>query len=186
MVAVENQPLPRMTVEEFAQIDEPGRFDLVDGEVWALPATSIPHGRYTVRFMLKLGNHVLQHGGGEVFGGELGFLVDPAGRTVLCPDVSFVRTDRQPGEEEKGFFPGAPDLAVEVISPSERPRQVQKKVARYLEAGTLLVWCVYPEQRQVIVYAEDAPPRMLGATDMLDGGNVLPGFQLSLSEIFEP
>jgi Uma2 family endonuclease len=184
MIAARTDAKRTMTIEEFAQIDEPGRFDLVDGEVWALPAASIPHGRFAVRIILALGDYVRQHPTGEVFAGELGYVISRTGRTVLCPDVSFVRTERLPGDEETGFFPGVPDLAVEVISPPESRKQVATKVDRYLRAGTPIVWCVYPEERWVVVHAPDTPPRTLGPADTLDGGSLLPELRLPLAEFF--
>jgi len=173
-----------ITKAEFEAIETPGRHDLVDGELWSLPPAKIPHGRFAARITGTLITHVEAHGNGEVFTGELGFELDETGRTILCPDVSFVRTERIPGPEERDFYRGAPDLAVEVISESERPRQVQTKVARYLTAGTALVWCVYPDQRQVVVYSDNQPPQILGVDDLLDGRDVLPGFALPLADLF--
>jgi Uma2 family endonuclease len=173
-----------LTRDEFAEVDTPGRHDLVDGELWSLPPAKIPHGRFAARIVGELIAHVKTHGGGEIFLGELGYELDPSGRTILCPDASFVRSSRIPGSDAKDFFPGAPDLAVEIISDSERPRQVQTKVARYLSAGASLVWCVYPDQKQVVVYTQDNPPRILGEADVLDGARVLPEFALPLERLF--
>src|SRR4051794_1386110 len=108
-----------VTKAEFAEIVEPGRYDLVDGELWSFPPTKIPHGRFASRLNGALYTYVEAHGGGEVFAGELGYELDSTGRTILCPDVSFVRTERIPGPDERDFYRGAPDLAVEVISESE-------------------------------------------------------------------
>ena len=173
-----------LTKAEFAEIDKPGRHDLVDGELWSSPPAKIPHGRFVFRITGALSAYLESHGGGEGFGGELAFELDETGRTIFCPDVSFLRTERVPGPEERDFYLGAPDLAVEVISESERPKQVQTKVARYLSAGTRLVWCIYPAQNQIVVYSDEEPPQILGFNDVLDGRDVLPGFSLSLAKLF--
>lgn len=170
-----------MTEAEFAEIEEPGRYDLVDGELWSLPAAKIPHGRFTARVIVALAN---VGGNGEVYGGELGFVLSCDRRTILCPDASYVQSERMPDDDDRGFFVGYPDLAVEVISDSERPSRVQAKVARYLEAGTTLVWCVYPDKKQVVVYSNNDAPTILGLTDSLTAEPVLPGFRLELAELF--
>jgi Uma2 family endonuclease len=180
MVAVRQE----MTKEEFAEIDVPGRYDLVDGELWSLSPTQIPHGQYAADLTIELGIYLRSSGSGRLYSGEMGYELDETGRTILCPDVSFVQSNRLPPKGSKGFFRGVPDLAVEIVSESERPRQVQTKVARYLDAGARLVWCVYPDQQQVVVYSDEEPPQILGVDDQLDGRDVLPGFSLPLSELF--
>ena len=119
-----------LTEEEFAQIDLPGRHDLVDGELWSTAPTRIPHGRFATRIIAHLARHVDGNGGGEVFSGELGFILDSESRTILCPDVAFVEEARIPSDSETGFFHGAPALAIEVISEIERLREIQTIVAR--------------------------------------------------------
>ena len=179
MVAVRRE----MTKAEFAAIDKPGHYDLVDGELWSVTPTKIPHGHYAAELTTDLNIYLRANGGGRVYSNDPGFVIDETGRTILCPDVAFVRTERiPPGLDD--FFPGAPDLAVEVISRSERPKQVRIKVARYLAGGTRLVWCVYPERKQVVVHSDQQPPLTLGANDVLDGGELLPGFRLALSALF--
>jgi Uma2 family endonuclease len=173
-----------ITDTEFAEIDTPGRHDLVDGERWSMPPVRIPHGRYATRIIVALGRFVEPLGIGEVLSGELGFVLTIDRRTILCPDAAFVRRERIPSIEEKGIFNGAPDLAVEVISDSERPGQVQTKVARFLSAGTTLVWCVYPELKQVVVYHQEQPPRILNEGDTLTADPVISGFELPLGEYF--
>lgn len=167
---------------EFAAIDTPGRHDLVDGELWSLPPTTLLLSRCITELIGALGIFARRTAIGEVFAGEMGFELDP--HTVLCPDASFVRLARIPPRGTNTFFPGAPDLAVEVTSRAESSAKVQTKVARYLSSDTALIWCVYPEQRQVVVYTDDEPPRVLSEADTLDGGSVLPGFELPLRTLF--
>jgi Uma2 family endonuclease len=173
-----------MTLEEFLAFDTPGRFDLIDGELH-VAGTSIDHGILTGLFVFWLNAFVLPRKLGVVCGSETAYVVKEGNPpTVLLPDVSFLPADRVPPRGTEGHFRGAPEVAVEIVSPSERPRAVRLKVRRYLEAGTLLVWCVYDQRRQVAVHRPDREPVILGPADVLDGGDVLPGLALPLSEVF--
>jgi Uma2 family endonuclease len=103
--------------------------------------------------------------------------------TVRSPDAAFVRRERLP-ELSDHFVPVAPDLAVEVLSPSDRMADALGKVAMYLQAGVQLVWLVDPAARVVTVFRPDGPPKILGQSDALDGGDLLPGLTIPLAEIF--
>ncbi len=177
--------LPRtMTIEEFAQIDEDGHFDLVDGEVWQVAASGARHGKYGVRLARFLGNHVAEIGHGEVNSLEFGYVIRPDEATVLCPDISYLSAEHVvPNSDD--FHVGPPDLAVEVISPSETARRVGIKVGRYLESGTSIIWCVYPKTRQIVVHEADRAPEILSVGDTLMGGATLPDFALPLTTLFE-
>jgi len=182
---VDTIPRPHMTVEEFEQITEDGKFDLVDGEVWYVSPTQINHGDTTPDVSYFLSDHVRREKLGKIYSGELGFRLHPGLRTVLCPDVAFVRSARVPPKGTTGFFQGPPDLAVEVISPSESNADVLTKVGKYLDHGTQAVWCVYPERQLIIVHASDEPSLVLHIGDTLTGGSVLPEFSLPLATLFE-
>ena len=112
---------------------------------------------------------------------ETGFVLSRDPDTVRAPDVAFLRAGREIGD---GFVEGAPDLAVEVLSPGDRAGYVREKVAEWLEAGARLVWVIGPGARTVAVHAGAAPERVLRDTDTLGGGAVLPGFALDLRELF--
>jgi Uma2 family endonuclease len=104
---------------------------------------------------------------------------------VLCPDTSFVRAERLPeGDYPEGFLEHPPDIAVEVVSPSDRMADVNAKVDEYIRSGTALVWVVEPRRRTVTVYRPDLSVQLLVEDDVLDGGDVLPGFNLPVSSIF--
>ena len=108
---------------------------------------------------------------------EGGFLLSRNPDTVRGPDVSFVRADRFNAEEAgRGYFRGAPDLAIEILSPSNRPGETHAKVADYLAAGTRLVWVIDPMQQIVSVYRSLLSPRRIAADGVLDGEDVLPEF----------
>ena len=113
------------------------------------------------------------------------YILSRAPETVVVPDVAFVRWDRLPGRTRPDrYIPVAPDLAVEVISPSDGPGDIAKKMARYARAGVPLVWWVHPKRRTVTVYRDGQRIAELGEGDELDGGDVLPGFRLPVAEIF--
>jgi len=100
--------------------------------------------------------------------------------------VAFVRRDRLVGASGEGFFPGAPDLAVEVVSPTDLAGEVAKKVEEYLEAGTELVWVAYPQTRHVVVYRSGGEGRILGADAAIGGEHVMPGFTCLVADLFGP
>jgi Uma2 family endonuclease len=110
----------------------------------------------------------------------------PDRETVRVPDVAFVRTERMPQGEARRHFPRlAPDLVVEVLSPTDRASDVLAKVAMYQEAGVPLIWLVDPEVQTVTVLATNLPPVTLHPGDTLNGGNVLPDLQIAIADIFE-
>jgi Uma2 family endonuclease len=118
-------------------------------------------------------------------GADGGYVLFPDRETLRVPDVGFIRKDRLPPRAERSRFPRlAPDLAIEVLSPSDRMAEALSKVAMYLEAGVALVWLVDPAQRTIVVFQPDASPMTLRDGDILDGGDVLPAFSVPVAEIF--
>lgn len=117
---------------------------------------------------------------------ETGFVLfrDPVeGDTVRAPDVSFVRADRLPKQIPDGFFELAPDLAVEVVAPNDKASDIDETIEDYLRAGVRLIWFVYPKSRSVHVYTQTTVER-LNSDETLDGRDVLPGFRLSIGDMF--
>ncbi len=164
------------------------RRELVDGEVVEMAPAGGVHGRVSGRVYLRLAEHVAAHGGGEVVVGDVGFVLALPGdpERVRAPDVAFVSTGRLPeGQLPQGFIHGAPDLAVEVLSPSDNPLEVQQKVRDYLEAGARLVWLIAPRAKTATVYRPDGSARLVREPEHLDGEDVLPGLTLSLTELFQ-
>ena len=163
------------------------RRELVDGEIIEMTPAGGIHGRISGRIYRRLAEHVDAHGGGEVVVGDVGFVLalptDP--ERVRAPDVAFISVDRLPdGRLPQTFLAGAPDLAVEVLSPRDNPLEVRQKVRDYLEAGTRLVWVVAPQARSVTVYRADASARLVREPESLDGEDVLPGLTVSLADLF--
>jgi Uma2 family endonuclease len=175
-----------MTVEEFLVTDVPdGKVELVRGELRVSPPPGAPHGTAAINLAVLLSNHVNGRGLGHVFGDSFGYVLTQLPHTVRVPDLSFVRADRLPPE---GIGPGllqfAPDLAVEVLSPSESASELEEKLADYTVAGTPLIWVVDPLRRTVRIMSAIRPVRWLQESDALAGENVIPGFACKVAEIF--
>lgn len=141
--------------------------------------------------MVFLGRFVLEHRLGRVCLAETGFVLARDPDTVRAPDVAFVSMERLEAEVRRGpYFEGAPDLAVEVLSPGNASAGVAAKIRDYLTAGAKAVWVVDPSSRTLTVHrpgpASGRPPEILSETDTVDGGSAVPGFRLPVREIFEP
>ena len=175
-----------MTAEDLAELDEDGyRFNLIRGGLVRMAAAGFRHGKLALRLGRFLGAFVDERGLGVVVGAETGFILARDPDTVLAPDAAFVRADRLPPEDDQtGFLSLAPDLVIEVVSPSDRAGKVRAKVQEYLAAGVPLVWLLRPDQRTVQVSRGDGTTTTLAEGDTLDGEAVLPGFQLPVADLF--
>jgi Uma2 family endonuclease len=172
-----------MTIEEFARAPLQGSWELIDGEPVELMPAAGRSGWISALIVTHLTNHVLANQLGWVFSSETGFVLFDDRQTVRAPDAAVVLRDRLAGPPD-AFVPLAPDLAVEVLSPSDRMADAMSKVSMYLQAGVRLVWLVDPAERTVTIFRPDGGLKMLGESDTLDGGDVLPGFSLPVVEIF--
>jgi Uma2 family endonuclease len=176
-----------LTIDEFERLpDDEWRCELVRGVVVREPPAGFEHGRVANRILHLLTGFVEKHGLGEVLASETGFVLFEEPPTVRAPDAAFVAEGRVPSPAPPGFGRLAPDLAVEVVSPSNTIAQIHSKVLDYLDAGSRLVWVVDPATRSVTVYRSRKEIRLLVGDEELDGGEVLPGFRVGLSEIFGP
>jgi len=171
------------TAEQLLQAGDIGRCELLRGELTRMIPPGCEHGRIAMNLGASIATHVRAHDLGAVFAAETGFLLARNPDTVRAPDVAFVLASRLPGPQ-RGYFPGAPDLAVEVLSPDDRPGYVREKVAEWLEAGTRAVWVVDPRTRAVTVHEPDKQPSVLDDTDIVHGGDLLPGFELAVADVF--
>ncbi|HEV2237851.1 MAG TPA: Uma2 family endonuclease, partial [Ktedonobacterales bacterium] len=175
----------------FALGDEGSHHELVEGVLVQMTPPSGEHGVLTSEIGAALGAAVKAARLGQVLTGEPGFLISHPGEpdTVLAPDVAFVRAERIPAKgtpERQGYWRLAPDLVVEVASPSQRKNEMAAKALVWLAAGVRLVWVVWPEARQVDAWSPgaDRPARTYAASETLDGGAVVPGFRLDLAALF--
>ena len=176
-----------LTVEDLYEMpDDEFSYELQNGLLIAEPRPGCRHGRIVATITELLGAHVRKRRLGVVFAGDPGFVLARKPDTVRGPDVAFVSKQRfeEHGDSVRAFS-GAPDLAVEVLSPSNTPAAMHAKVADYLAAGTRRVWVVDPEMQTVTVYASLLGPDRLGEVDTLRGDDVVPGFQVRVSELFE-
>ncbi|HZG53335.1 MAG TPA: Uma2 family endonuclease [Pyrinomonadaceae bacterium] len=175
-----------MTAEELLAMPRDGlRYELVEGELRRMSPAGHNHGRIGMVLALALGQYVRDKKLGSTYLAETGFKLKANPDTVRAPDVSFIRQERveQVGDTE-GYWPGAPDLAVEVNSPSDHVGEVEEKVREWLSAGAKLVWVVSPKLRVVTVYRSLTDIVTLTEKDTLDGGEVVPGFQFPVAELF--
>jgi len=176
-----------MTIEEFQRMPESvWRTELVRGRVVREPPAGGEHGSLAGKLHGRLARHVDDDDLGLVLAAETGSRLaeDPDG-TVRAPDVAFVSWERIPEDGvPRGFWPGAPDLAVEMASPSNTAEEILEKVFDYLDASARMVWIVHPGTRSVTVYRSRTEIRILGDEDTLEGEDVVPGFRLPLARLF--
>jgi Uma2 family endonuclease len=176
----------RMTAEDLWQLPDDGmRHELVYGELRTMTPSGAEHGRRTNIVNTSLGQYVGEHGQGVAYGAETGFLLARDPDLVRAPDAAFVSKERaEAAGTVLGYWPGAPDLAVEVVSPYDRPAEVEEKVATWLAHGTRMVVIVYPIESRVRIHRPGRPPRDLSVSEAIDGEDVLPGWRLPLAELF--
>lgn len=176
-----------MTAEQLYRLPNDGlRHELLRGTLVSEPLPCGLHGRTVSRFAKLLTNYVDPRRLGVVYSGDTGFLLARQPDTVRGPDVAFLSAERQRTiENELHYIPGAPDLAIEVLSPNDRMKEVLGKVSDYLAAGCRVVWVADPIREEVQVFRSPFTPRVLAGDDVLGGEDVLPGFSVRIAEIFE-
>lgn len=176
----------KITADELLERPDDGfRYELVKGELMKMPPAGSEHGKLAMRVGWRLAQHVESQYLGNVYAAETGFILSTDPDTVRAPDAAFVRGERlaETGEG-RGFWPGAPDLAVEVVSPGDTYTEVEDKVLDWLDAGTLMVVVVNPRQRTVTVYRSRTDIVILTQDDTIDGNDVVPGWSLPIQELF--
>ena len=157
------------------------RYELVNGELKKMSPAGQKHGRITVRLTEPLSKHVRENQLGQVYAAETGFKLKSNPDTVRAADIAFIRRERLEAlGETESYWPGAPDLAVEVNSPSDTVLEVEKKVIEWLEFGSRMVWVVSSKMNTVTVYRSMREIVILTEADTLDGADVIPGFQMEL------
>jgi Uma2 family endonuclease len=179
-----------ITADELAQMpdDNSVQIELDEGELITMPLAGADHGYRGAEIAAILGNYVKEHKLGRVYGADTGFRLRDD--TVRAPDVAFVRAERVskvhgPGPHGKAFANGAPDLAVEIFSPSDSVPQLMRKVKQHLAAGCHTVWVVYPERQEIHVFESSGADRLLHIGDRIEAPELLPGFSVPVAEFFE-
>ena len=185
MSYIERMSAPALlTAEDLLRLNLPNkRTELVRGRLVVREPAGYQHGNIAMRIGSAIHQHVEANSLGEVFAAETGFTLARAPDTVRAPDVAFIRSERLLSPPPRGFAELAPDLAVEVLSPDDRPGEVLEKVGDWLNAGTLLVWVVDPRRRIARVYRADGSESHLDDNGSLEGEELLPGFRMSLQTL---
>jgi Uma2 family endonuclease len=174
------------TAEELLRMPDDGmRRELIHGEVKTVAPAGHQHGRIAQRIAALLWQYATAHKLGEVYAAETGFKLASNPDHVRAPDCAFIQRERVVAVGEvAGFWPGAPDLAVEVVSPSDSFADVEEKVFDWLGAGTQAVIVVNPKKRSVTVYRSVSDVRVLGEEELLSVEDVVPGWSLPVRDLF--
>jgi Uma2 family endonuclease len=176
----------QVTADELLHLPDDGfRYELVQGELRQMKPAGNVHGRVAMSFAWRLARYVEENQLGTVYAAETGFRLASDPDTVRAPDVAFVSRARVEAlGEVEGFWPEAPDLAVEAVSPGDSYSEVEEKVFAWLDASTKMVVVINPRQRSATVYKSPTDIVALTEADVLAGGDVVPGFELAVREIF--
>jgi Uma2 family endonuclease len=176
----------RITADELFRMPEDGhRYELVNGELIEMSPTGVEHSVIMFRLGARLQIHVEEKDLGVVGGGDVGVRLGENPDTVLAPDIAFVSKENIPPEGiPKAFWRQTPDLVVEIISPGEILKESHAKAERWIEVGARLVWLINPRNRTVTVYRPSSELTMLVEADTLEGFDVVPGFHLPVTRIF--
>jgi len=175
-----------VTAEQLLHMPGDGcRYELIAGDLHKMTPCGWRHGDVGGWLHALIGNYLVQQRIGKLFFAETGFLLSRDPDTVRAPDIAFIHKDHLPPDlPEDAFWPGAPDLAVEVVSPSDTSREVDEKAKAWLAAGAQLVWVVNPIGRFVSVYRRGQAALTLTEAEDLSGEDLLPGFHCRIADIF--
>lgn len=181
-MVLRTKPLASDEFDRFVKLPEnAGRnFELIAGEIVEKMVSSPRSSAIGALMAGLIAVHVRQRDLGRVTGADGGYMV---GKEKYIPDAAFISKARQPIQPDEAYNPLAPDLAVEVLSPSDDDEDVRLKIANYVAAGTV-VWVFDPDKKRIEIYRNGQPPEVLGIEDTLDGGDILPGFKVAIKDIF--
>jgi len=172
------------TAAQLLQAPGLGRCELIRGTIQMMSPAGFRHGRIVSTINRLLATFVVERQLGVVTGAETGFQIAHDPDTVRAPDVAFIRAERIPEIEPVGFFQGAPDLAVEVLSPNDRASEVTAKVHEWLGAGCGAVWVVDPDCRTVTCYRSHGEFAVMAGDEIVDAGTILPGLRQPVEDLF--
>jgi Uma2 family endonuclease len=192
VATIPQQTVPRtkpraklVTGEELLAMGDVGPCELIDGRIVRMNPTGMQHGDIVIALGSALRDFVRKHQLGRVVGGEVGIYTRREPDRVRAADIAFVSRERLVDKSLKGFLKVAPELVVEIISPTDRWQNMRDKLEEYFAIGVHRVWIVEPDNRDVLVYSASTEMRKFGEGDMLMGEGVLDGFTLAIAELFE-
>jgi len=192
VATIPQQTVPRtkpraklVTGEELLAMGDIGPCELIDGRIVRMNPTGIQHGDIVIALGSALRDFVRKRQLGRVVGGEVGIYTRREPDRVRAADIAFVSQERLADKSLKGFLKVAPELVVEIISPTDRWQNMRDKLEEYFAIGVQRVWIVEPDNRDVLVYSTSTEMRKFGEGDMLMGEGVLDGFTLAIAELFE-
>jgi Uma2 family endonuclease len=176
----------RMTAEQLLELPDDGyRHELIRGELQSMAPAGEWHGQVALTIGRLVGNHVYENRLGRCYAAETGFVTGRDPDTVRAPDLAFVSTERLTNPPSHRFSTMIPDLVAEVVSPSDRASEVTEKALSWLDYGVRLVWVIDPRARLVTVHRPgDVIGLVRGEKAVLDGADVLPGFRVTLDDLF--
>ncbi len=172
------------TEKELMSLPDDGKkYELINGEITMVPA-GFEHEIIGARLLIALGKFVFEHNLGVVCGSSMGYWMKSG--NLRSPDVSFISKVRLKGRKRppKGFFKGSPELAVEILSPTDTVENLHGKIVEYFENNTILAWIINPEEQVAMVYHSPRPDKILAGNDMLQGEGVIQGFSFPVAELF--
>jgi len=192
VATIPQQTVPRtkpraklVTGEELLAMGDIGPCELIDGRIVRMNPTGIQHGDIVIALGSALRDFVRKRQLGRVVGGEVGIYTRREPDRVRAADIAFVSQERLADKSLKGFLKVAPELVVEIISPTDRWQNMRDRLEEYFAIGVQRVWIVEPDNRDVLVYSTSTEMRKFGEGDMLMGEGVLDGFTLAIAELFE-
>lgn len=177
-----------LTDEEFMALNRDGhRYEIVNGELIKIANSGAKHGYLCSILMILLGSYVRLHKLGVMFDSSTAFKMKSGNKR--SPDISFVAKEHLQGLEDlpDGLLEGAPDLAVEILSPSNTVEEIRQKLMEYFENGSRLVWVIDPRQKYALVYhSAPEPDQLVKSSESLVGEEIIPGFSLPMADLLEP
>lgn len=173
------------TDQEFMALPDDGnRYEIVNGELIIMGNSGMEHGNIGLFLGGAIELHVRSHKLGSTCDSSTAFKMKTGNKR--SPDISFVAKERLQGLKRlpKGFFEGAPDLAVEIISPSNTFEEIHNKLVEYFDSGCRLAWVIHPDEQSALIYRQPQPDRLLKISDNLEGEEVIPGFTMPMVDLF--
>jgi len=172
------------TAEDLEQLPSDARYELIRGELCAMPNNSADHGNKTMRISTSVAYFVDENALGECFAAETRFTIETDPDTTLGPDFAYISKERLADIPERGYLRLAPDLVIETRSPNETGAGFALKISRWLSAGVREAWAVDPATQTLVIHRAGVAPRILTVDDTLTGGDVLPGYSMPIRRLF--